>query len=94
LARFAGWKPSCAASGVAPACARPPFRFVGYNGYPHHGDPASCVPCSGGPHIHISWHTSASPGEDDNRPRFAFEPASWIDVFGTASVASTGRNRG
>lgn len=85
LARFAGWKPSCAASGVAPACARPPFRFVGYNGYPNHGDPLHCVPCSGGPHIHISWHTSASPGEVENRARSGYEPASWIDVFGASS---------
>ena len=34
LARALGWKRACAASGVAPACARPPFRFVGYDGYP------------------------------------------------------------
>jgi hypothetical protein len=81
LARAVGWKPSCAASGVAPACARPPFRFVGYNGYPNHGDPSHCVPCFGGPHIHISWLTSASEGQPENRPRYSYEPASWIDVF-------------
>ena len=46
LARAIGWKPSCAASGVAPACARAPFRFVGYNGYPDHGDPASTRRCA------------------------------------------------
>jgi hypothetical protein len=84
LARAVGWKPACAASGVAPACARPPFRFVAYNGYPSHGDPLHCVPCSGGPHIHISWHTSASPGEPENRARYDYEPASWIEVFATA----------
>lgn len=88
LARAAGWKPPCAASGVAPACARSPFRFVGYNGYPGHGDPAHCVPCSGGPHLHISWHTSASPGEAENRARFSYEPASWIDVLGAAANGS------
>jgi hypothetical protein len=85
LARATGWQPSCAASGVAPACARPPFRFVGYNGYPSHGDPLHCVPCSGGPHIHISWLTSASPGEPENRARYGYEPASWIEIFGTAA---------
>lgn len=85
LARFVGWRPSCAASGAAPACARPPFRFVGYNGYPNHGDPTHCVPCSGGPHIHLSWHTSASPGEAENRARFGYEPASWIEVFAAAA---------
>lgn len=91
LARFAGWRPSCAASGVAPACARPPFRFVGYNGFPHHGDPAHCVPCAGGPHIHLSWHTSASPGEPENRARYAYEPASWIEVLAAGGELATGR---
>ena len=71
LARAVGWKPSCAASGVAPECARPPFRFVGYNGYPNHGDPLHCVPCAGGPHLHLSWLTSASPGEPESRARFS-----------------------
>ncbi|MCW2994838.1 MAG: hypothetical protein JWQ18_2333, partial [Conexibacter sp.] len=46
LARVVGWKRSCAASGAAPACARPPFRFIGYDGYPGHGDPAHCH-CAG-----------------------------------------------
>ncbi len=81
LALAVGWHPACAASGVAPACARPPFRFIGYNGYPNHGDPAHCVPCIGGPHIHLSWNTSASPGEPENLARSAYEPASWIEVF-------------
>jgi hypothetical protein len=86
LARAVGWKPSCAASGVAPECARPPFRFVGYNGYPNHGDPLHCVPCSGGAHIHLSWLTSASPGEPENRARYSYEPASWIEVFAAAAT--------
>ncbi len=46
-------------SGVAPGCARPPFRFIGYNGYPGHGDPAHCG-CGAGAHLHLSWQTSAS----------------------------------
>ncbi len=85
LARAVGWKPSCAASGVAPACASPPFRFIGYNGYPNHGDPLHCVPCAGGPHIHLSWHTSASPGEPENAARYGYEPARWIEVFAVDS---------
>jgi len=84
LALALGWRPACAASGVAPTCARPPFRFIGYNGYENHGDPLHCVPCSGGPHIHLSWLTSASPGEPENRARYGYEPASWIEVFETA----------
>jgi hypothetical protein len=81
LARFLGWRPSCAAVGTAPSCARPPFRFIGYNGFPDHGDPAHCMPCAGGPHLHLSWLTSASPGEPENRPRYGYQPASWIEVF-------------
>jgi len=91
LARAVGWKPSCAASGVAPECARPPFRFVGYNGYPSHGDPLHCVPCGGGAHIHLSWLTSASPGEPENRARYAYEPASWVEVFATGASEGGGR---
>jgi hypothetical protein len=95
LARAVGWKPSCAASGVAPECARPPFRFVGYNGYPNHGDPLHCVPCAGGAHIHLSWLTSASPGEPENRARYGYEAASWIEVFGVSPKSwGHGRQRG
>jgi hypothetical protein len=86
LAMALGWRPSCAASGVAPECARPPFRFIGYNGYPDHGDPLHCVPCGGGPHLHLSWLTSASPGEPEARAHFSYEPASWIEVFDTSQA--------
>lgn len=88
LAQALGWRPACAASGVAPACARPPFRAVLYNGFPNHGDPLRCFPCAGGPHLHVSWHTSASSGEPENRARYAYEPASWIEVFSTAPISS------
>ncbi|MCB0859300.1 MAG: hypothetical protein KDB54_01435 [Solirubrobacterales bacterium] len=81
LARAVGWNPGCAASGVRPDCADPPFRFTGYNGYPSHGDPAHCVPCTGGPHIHISWQTSASPGMPENTSLYAYRPATWIEVL-------------
>lgn len=91
LARAAGWRPSCAASAVAPECARPPFRFIGYNGYPNHGDPLHCVPCIGGPHIHLSWQTSASEGQPENRARHSYEPASWIEVFDTGEVPRSER---
>ncbi len=82
LARAAGWRESCAASGVAPACARPPFRFVGYNGFPSHGDPAHCPAPSCPPHLHLSWNTSASPGGPESAPRSSYFAPSWIDVFG------------
>lgn len=84
LARAVGWEPSCAASGVRPACADPPFRFVGYNGFPNHGDPAHCVPCAGGAHLHISWQTSASPGQPANQPRYSYQPADWIEILASS----------
>jgi hypothetical protein len=80
LARAVGWRRSCAASGVAPACARPPFRFVGYNGFPGHGDPAHCR-CEGNAHLHLSWLSSASIGESQNAARGTYFVADWIDVF-------------
>ena len=80
-ARALGWKPGCAASGVAPACARPPFRFIGYNGFPGHGDPASCPAPTCAAHLHLSWNTSASSGQPENAARTALFQPTWIDVF-------------
>jgi hypothetical protein len=55
LARDLGWTPGCASSGVRPACDLvPAIEFIGYNGYPGHGDPAH----TGSAHIHISWVSS------------------------------------
>jgi hypothetical protein len=85
LAHAAGWKRSCAATGVAPDCARPPFRFVGYNGFPGHGDPAHCR-CESNAHLHLSWLTSASSGEREHAERTAYFPPSWIDVLVTADT--------
>jgi hypothetical protein len=84
LARALGWQRSCALSGLRPQCAEPPFRFIGYNGFPNHGDPLNCIPCAGGPHLHLSWQTSASPGQPDNRARYRYEPAEWIEVMARA----------
>jgi hypothetical protein len=81
LATDLGWRRSCAASGTRPECAGPPIRFIAYNGYPNHGDPDHCFPCTGGPHLHISWQTSASAGQPEHRPRYRYQPASWIEVF-------------
>lgn len=88
LARALGWQDSCAAQGLRPACADPPFRFIGYNGFPNHGDPQSCVPCAGGPHIHLSWQTSSSPGQPGNQARYGYEPAAWIEVLAERGHAS------
>jgi hypothetical protein len=89
LARAAGWSPSCAASGVAPACARPPFRFIGYNGFPGHGDPAHCA-CGDGAHLHLSWLTSASTGQPENQPRTSHFAPTWIDTFDPTQAALDG----
>jgi hypothetical protein len=93
LALALGWRPGCAASGVVPECARRPFRFIGYNGYPDHGDPLHCVPCGGGPHLHVSWLTSASPGEPENAARTGYVPASWIEVFATGDWLGSEQSR-
>jgi hypothetical protein len=93
LARALGWRQSCALSGSRPTCADPPFRFIGYNGYPNHGDPLNCVPCSGGPHIHISWMTSASPGMPENRSLYGYSPASWIEVLAGGDSADSEKGK-
>ncbi|HEX6205486.1 MAG TPA: lytic transglycosylase domain-containing protein [Solirubrobacterales bacterium] len=50
-----GWSEGCGASGVRPVCKLvPAIHFVGYNGYPAHGDPAN----SSLPHLHVSWESS------------------------------------
>jgi hypothetical protein len=90
LARALGWREACALSGTRPTCARPPFRFVGYNGFPNHGDPLHCFPCPGKPHMHVSWQTSASPGQPANRARYGYEPAEWIEVLAGAGEEGRG----
>ena len=74
--RFAhdiGWTEGCAAAGVAPACPLKPWvRFVGYNGYPDHGDPAHV---GANAHIHVSWLASASPSSG------LAPPNEWVRVF-------------
>lgn len=80
-ARAFGWKPSCAAIGVAPLCARPPFRGIFYNGFPSHGDPAHCPPPDCPPHVHFSWNTSASSGQPEYAARYELFAPTWIDVF-------------
>ncbi len=68
-----GWRPSCAASGSAPVCPLvSAIQFIGYNGYPGHGDPAHA---SGNAHLHVSWKSSeyGCPG--------LCPPREWVEVF-------------
>jgi Transglycosylase SLT domain len=75
LARDLGWAPACGRSGSRPACHLvPAIQFVGYNGYPGHGDPAHCWG-SCGAHIHVSW-VSSSFGSAALSP-----PPAWVLVF-------------
>jgi len=68
-----GWIPSCGASGSAPVCPLlPAIQFIGYNGYPDHGDPAHAGENA---HLHVSWKSSeyGCPG--------LCEPREWVEVF-------------
>lgn len=66
-----GWRTSCAASGCA-GLLPSPFRFIGYNGYPLHGDPAHA---GANAHLHLSWqHTPAAPGSPAARVQTLLPP--------------------
>jgi hypothetical protein len=66
-----GWSPTCGASGCAGQLPSP-FRFIGYNGYPGHGDPAHA---GAGAHLHLSWqHTPAAPGSPAARVQTLLPP--------------------
>lgn len=57
VAEDLGWRESCAVSGTAPVCPiAPAIQFIGYNGYPGHGDPAHA---GSNAHLHISWKGSS-----------------------------------
>ena len=64
-ARALGWKPVLRGNPASRpnAPARPSASRL--QRLPNHGDPLHCVPCAGGPHIHLSWLTSASPAEPE-----------------------------
>lgn len=58
LARDSGWRESCAISGCAGQTGTA-FRFVGWNGYAGHGDPAHA---GANAHLHLSWDWSGDHG--------------------------------
>jgi hypothetical protein len=64
LARFAGWREACASTGCA-SQTHTAFRFVGWNGYPGHGDSAHAGLNA---HLHLSWNHG--PGR----------PAKWVSL--------------
>jgi Transglycosylase SLT domain len=68
-----GWIPSCGASGSAPVCPLvAAIQFIGYNGYPGHGDPSHAGENA---HLHVSWKSS-----DYGCPGLC-EPREWVEVF-------------
>ncbi len=72
-ARALGWTPGCGASGSAPACPLAgAIQFIGYNGYPGHGDPAHAGQNA---HLHVSWKSS-----DFGCPGLC-PPREWVEVF-------------
>ncbi len=79
LARDLGWTPGCGPSGSRPACKLiPAIQFVGYNGYPQHGDPNHAGSTA---HIHVSW-VSSSFGASALSP-----PPAWVYAFPAPGVA-------
>jgi hypothetical protein len=66
-----GWRASCATTGCAGQLPSP-FRFIGYNGYPLHGDPEHA---GANAHLHLSWqHTPAAPGSPAARVQTLLPP--------------------
>ncbi|HYQ78810.1 MAG TPA: lytic transglycosylase domain-containing protein [Solirubrobacterales bacterium] len=73
-AQVLGWEEGCGASGTAPVCPLvPAIQFVGYNGYPLHGDPQH----SSLPHLHVSWKSSGF----GSCPGVVCGPEEWVTVF-------------
>jgi hypothetical protein len=71
-----GWQAACGSTGCADRL-RAPMRFIGYNGYPGHGDPAHA---GANAHIHFSWIHAAAPPNT---------PAAWVEVFATAAPGAS-----
>lgn len=68
-----GWIESCGLIGVAPSCPLvPAIEFIGYNGYPGHGDPDHAGENA---HLHVSWKSS-----DYGCPGLC-EPREWVVAF-------------
>lgn len=69
-----GWTEDCAASGVKPVCKLvPAIHFIGYNGYPLHGDPQHSLL----PHLHASWESSGY----GSCPQVLCGPLEWVMAF-------------
>lgn len=71
MASDLGWRASCGPTGCAGELPSP-FRFIGWNGYQGHGDPAHA---GANAHLHISWqHTPSLPGSPAARVQTLLAP--------------------
>jgi hypothetical protein len=69
-----GWTEGCGESGAKPVCKLvAAIHFIGYNGYPLHGDPQH----SSLPHLHVSWESSGY----GSCPQVLCGPEEWVMVF-------------
>lgn len=90
LARALGWTSGCGANGLTKSAGGlcnlvPAIRFIGYNGYPSHGDPAHCSRAKAcPPHIHVSWESNCY----GCYPQVLGPPAKWVKVFPVGPEAS------
>jgi hypothetical protein len=82
LARDLGWTSGCGENGLTRSAGGlcdlvPAIRFIGYNGYSSHGDPAHCPRPGCPPHIHVSWESNCY----GCYPQVLGPPATWVKVF-------------
>jgi hypothetical protein len=83
LARALGWTSGCGSNGLTRSAGGlcdlvPAIRFIGYNGYENHGDPAHCREKEGcSPHLHVSWESNCY----GCYPQVLGPPANWVKVF-------------
>jgi hypothetical protein len=96
LARALGWTSGCGSNGLTRSAGGlcnlvPAIRFIGYNGYSSHGDPAHCSRAKGcPPHIHVSWESNCY----GCYPQALGPPANWVKVFPVGPATSQGGKRG
>lgn len=70
-----GWIERCGEVGVAPSCPLvPAIEFIGYNGFPGHGDPANA---GANAHLHVSWKSPLYGA----CPYALCGPAEWVMAF-------------
>jgi hypothetical protein len=90
LARDLGWTSDCGENGLTRSAGGlcdlvPAIRFIGYNHYSNHGDPAHCPRPGCPPHIHVSWESDCY----GCYPQVLGPPATWVKVFPVGAEAES-----